>query len=187
MRCKLRMLCSLVLALVGTSATFASPLNGAISGGGPLDPIGNPGPWIPFQFGGTGSFASGGGGPNPPWTFSGAATFRITDAFLRGDQFSVFDNGVLIGTTPAVPVGGGSTTDPDVAFADPLYSHASFQLGGGNHSITIQAFNSPFGGGGAFFRVLAPETVPEPFSMVVFGGLLAAGGLAVRRRMKVAA
>jgi hypothetical protein len=40
---------------------------------------------------------------SPPWTFTGPATLTVTDAFNRGDQFNVFDNGNPIGTHP----GGG--------------------------------------------------------------------------------
>ena len=37
------------------------------------------------------------------------------------------------------------------------------------------------------FGVVEVNTIPEPVSCLVFGGLLAAGGLAARRRMKVTA
>ncbi len=59
----------------------------------------------------------------------------VTDAFSKGDYFEVYEvNGVhptianLIGTTPQVPVVSGSVTDPDVAFADPTYSHDTFRV-----------------------------------------------------------
>ena len=38
----------------------------------------------------------------PPWTFTvaGSAELRITDAFIRGDNFTVFDFGEPVLTTP---------------------------------------------------------------------------------------
>ncbi len=110
-------------------------------------PVG--GGWASFNFGGPGSFDSEGA-----FTFAtpGPAAVKVTDAFCRGDRFRIYDNGVPIGDTSAVPVGECGTSDPDIAFADPTFSHGSFQVGGGNHAITIQAIDSPFGSGGAFLR-----------------------------------
>src|SRR5262249_42406144 len=47
---------------------------------------------------------------SPPWTFSSPipSTFTITDAFLSGDSFQVFDNGPSIGSTNVVPMFGGT-------------------------------------------------------------------------------
>jgi PEP-CTERM motif len=154
--------------------------------------------WYDFQFLGPGSFATAGIGqpksqpaPNPPWTFTSASfvNFTVTDAFFTGDSFNVFDFGVLIGMTPSVPAGPGSTDDPDVAVADPSYSHATFSLAPGSHSITIQARESPFGAGGAYFKAetAAPAT-PEPASLTMLGlGVLGFAGYAWRRRKLVMA
>jgi hypothetical protein len=77
----------------------------------------------------------------------------VTDAFLKGDAFEVFDSGVSIGTTPAVPTGSDCGSDPAVCVNDPAVSHRAFNLGPGPHSITIKAVTSPFGAGAAYFRV----------------------------------
>jgi len=139
---------------------------------GPV-PVG--GPWIEFAFGGKGSTATGcspadPGGPGcapssagnsvfggtPPWTFNapaGGATITVTDAFLRGDQFEVFDGGTSIGTTSAPATTGACGDDPDPCLADPQVSHGSFNVGPGPHSIKIVARASPFGTGAAYFRI----------------------------------
>src|SRR4029450_3325542 len=66
-------------------------------------PVG--GLWQEFHFLGTGSFADACGPcvpssagnsafpPDPPWTFNigGPGTLTVTDAFVRGDVFEVFD------------------------------------------------------------------------------------------------
>jgi hypothetical protein len=139
---------------------------------GPV-PIG--GPWIEFAFGATGSSASGcspadPGGPGcapssggnssfggaPPWTFTapaGGATITVTDAFLRGDQFEVFDSGSSIGVTSTPANTGDCGDNPDPCLADPQVSHGVFSVGAGAHSITIKAKASPFGAGAAYFRI----------------------------------
>jgi hypothetical protein len=78
---------------------------------------------------------------------------KVTDAFNYGDSLEVFDFGVPIGTTPPVQSGGTCNTDPEVCFADPLSSSATFNLGPGDHSITINAVVTEFGSGAAYFRV----------------------------------
>ncbi len=136
-----------------------------------FDPVTVPtaGPWQEFLFGGAGSFATGclaGGcaGPgvnavfagDPPWTFTapaGGATVSVTDAFLRGDRFEVFDFGTSIGVTSAPATSGDCGPDPDPCFADPLVSKGTFTVGPGPHSLTIKAVASPFGAGAAYFKV----------------------------------
>jgi hypothetical protein len=149
---------------------------------GPI-PIG--GPWIEFAFGETGSFATGcspadpagpgcqpssGGnsvfGDAPPWTFTappGGATLTVTDAFLRGDIFEIFDFGASIGTTSIVDPNGDCGDNPDPCLIDPLVSHGVFPLEPGPHEITIEAIASPFGGGAAYFRVDAAEAKLDHF------------------------
>jgi hypothetical protein len=76
---------------------------------------------------------------------------RVTDVECRGDRFAVYDFGRLIGKTSRVPVdeecGGPLVRLPQKAFQDPTYSHGSFTLPAGEHSITIRVIVNPFGGG----------------------------------------
>lgn len=134
------------------------------------------GPWYEFSFAAAGVFAKGcapadpaGAGcvPSsagnsqfvgaPPWKFvapSDGATLTVTDAFLKGDTFEVYDNGNLVGSTSAVAVDAASCgSDPVPCLADATVSHAVFNLGAGAHSITIKALASPYQSGAAYFRV----------------------------------
>jgi len=165
-----------------------------------MGPVPVNGPWIEFGFTGTGSTATGcspadPGGPScapssggnsvfggtPPWTFtapSGGATITVTDAFLRGDQFEVFDGGVSIGIT-SVPVTTGSCGDnPDPCLIDPQVSHGVFTVGSGPHSITIKAKASPFGAGAAYFKI---DALPEKFDHWVCYDIKPAGKFKQRK------
>jgi hypothetical protein len=104
----------------------------------------------------------------PPWTFTASSpvTLSVTDAFLSGDSFSIFDFGALVGSTPVVPMGASCGLDPNVCFADPAFSHATFGLLPGPHSLTITVQPAQILGEG-FLRV---QAVPEPS----YVGLLAA-------------
>ena len=153
------------------------------------------GTWYEFAFGAAGVPATGclscvpsSGTPTvyadtPPWTFASTlpALLTVTDAFLYGDAFDVFDFGGLIGATPAVGApGGGCGDDPALCLADPLSSHAVFILAAGAHSITITPNVSPWGGGAAYFKW---DAVPEPGTYALFGlGLAVLAALRARAR-----
>jgi len=116
--------------------------------------------------------------PDPAWTFvcpAGGCTLVVTDAFISVDRFELFDGGSSLGTTSAPSAGGGCSNDELACLADPHYSHGTFVLAGGAHSITgLHTEGIP---GAAFFIV----KVPEPGSLLLIGaGLLVLFGL--RRR-----
>ncbi|MCU0917885.1 MAG: hypothetical protein MUC88_25480, partial [Planctomycetes bacterium] len=79
--------------------------------------------------------------------------FEITDFAVVSDQFEVYDNGVLILTTPAVPdwddIGAAGpfeppyTLDMDVALASGVYSSGQYLFGPGAHALTIRDIHIP--------------------------------------------
>jgi hypothetical protein len=159
------------------------------------------GTWYEFAFGGPGSAATGcspadpagpgcspsSGTPTvfadaPPWTFmapASGATLTVTDAFLIGDQFSVFDFGGIVGSTSVVPAAGSCGDDPAGCLG--VASSGVFALAPGAHSLTITATVSPFGSGAAYFRV-DPAATPEPGILLLLGAGFA--GLGFIRRLR---
>lgn len=125
------------------------------------------------------------------WNDEGAFTFdvpfstdlKVTDLFVDGDQFEVYDGGSLIGTTSLPADDGAWIGDPDAAFADARWSSGEYLLGPGAHSLTFKTIRVPTGApsGDAGFRVDA--VVPAPAAVVL--GILGVSlvGTLRRRRM----
>jgi hypothetical protein len=84
----------------------------------------------------------------------------VTDGFLAGDGFTIFDCGALIGSTSVVLLGPSCGLDPNVCFPHLALSHASFLLLSGTHSLVITVQPAQILGEG-FLRV---QAVPEPIS-----------------------
>ena len=162
------------------------------------DTISIGGPWLEFAYADSGTPAfgcdgacvpsSGGdsieaGDPAGTFTSTVPVTVTITDAFFSGNSFELFDGSTLIGSTPSVDIGYSSCgsdadgSDPAACSMDPNFSSGVFSLGAGDHSLTIDALDSPFGGGAAYFSVdsaAAPSPVPEPTTaLLVLSGALA--------------
>ena len=111
----------------------------------PADPIG------PLCTAGVGSTFVGAS----PWTFTGAATLTVTDAFSSGDVFQVYDFNSLIGTTSLATAGADCSNNPDTCLGNTSVSHGTFVLADGSHSITIIPISLAVGsaGGVGFFRL----------------------------------
>jgi hypothetical protein len=134
-------------------------------------------------------------------TFTSAQTTKltVTDAFLDGDRFQVFDGATSLGLT-SVPKDDGTQVggDPDAAKANPKYSSGVFALSSGSHAITIKVASIAVGhpSGTAFLRVDAPSVdrpppggpgdSPEPatFTLLAAAGVCLAGYRWRRHRLK---
>jgi hypothetical protein len=158
------------------------------------------GPWLKYFFQGPGADASGcaycGGdsaGENQvfldpaPWTLdlAGPAVLKITDAFLKGDNFSVYDFKILKLTTPSVDLlryyGSDCGSSPENCYGAEGVSYGTFDLAVGLHSLTIRVADSPYGQGAAYFRIDRIIGTPEPGSMLLVAlGIIGIGVL--RRR-----
>ena len=93
----------------------------------------------------------------------------VTDAYCHGDAFTVLDQGSSIGDTSAVPDDLrtcsprfylSETVRADASMMDPTFSHGTFYVGPGEHSLDFvnkTIWNGTDAGSVAFFRL---ETVP---------------------------
>jgi PEP-CTERM motif len=127
------------------------------------------------------------GAPAAPWviTLNGPGTITITDVELSGDQFTLFDNGILLGTT-STPVANVVDSPIDCvpcALNSPDFSHGIFVLGAGMNVITGFLDPGSPGFGYGDFIIAGSSAVPEPLTLSFFGAGLAAAA-ALRRRKK---
>ena len=170
--------------ILATSALLAAGSGAAVAG-----PIVVDAGWYGFCFAGVGSPATAGcqndgvgvTGNTITFTALSSVVLKVTDAFVHGDEFDVNIFGVGNFATSAVAAGGGTTTNPDLAYADPLYSHGSWLLAAGSYSVDIFANTSPSGGGGAYVEVLGAVPEPSTYALLAFG---LAGVAAVARRRR---
>lgn len=94
----------------------------------------------------------------PPWRFtapgSGAILTIVTDAFTMSDQFAVFDFDQFLGFTSSPGGTGSCGSDPELCLANANASKATFTLGPGRHSLTINVLAGSEPAGAAFFRII---------------------------------
>jgi len=183
----------IIAAVLLSTVAFALPASA-----GPIDISSNK--WFEFYFGQEGSWAAGCAGmacvesgagnsvflDEPAWTFQSAssAVLKITDAFLKGDSFNVYDSGALILEMPTVLALGACGDNPDQCYGTDGISYDSIILPAGDHSLTIQVAQSPSYAGAAYFRIDRIVATPEPLSIMLLGlGLLGLG--AIRRGLGV--
>lgn len=119
---------------------------------------------------------------NSPATFNltgCGALFSITDDFVPGDTFFVYDFGNLILTTTIS--GGGQTFGGGVGGA--AYSWGSVALSAGVHVITIQGDGVGGVPAGLYTRLDAIPCVPDAGSTALLGGAALVGLVGLRRKL----
>src|SRR5262245_3204648 len=63
------------------------------------------------------------------FTTAAPVTLKVTDAFVSGDRFEIYNNGSLLGST-SVPVNDATyVAKADVAYGHPKFSWGEFLLG----------------------------------------------------------
>jgi hypothetical protein len=110
------------------------------------------------------------------------STLTVTDAFLSGDRFEIFDFGVSVGFTSAFVADVDCGDDPVPCLADPGMSHASFTFGSGDHFIAILVAEGGFGSGYLSLQDGGGSPVPEPATLLLFA--TGAGAALYRRRRR---
>jgi hypothetical protein len=174
------------LISVACAAAQGSTMNGEVGpvGSDPALVVGSG--WNSFSWDGTGV------DPDPVFNLEGAFTFTVpasstydllvTDAYLDGDQFTVYNFGSPLFTTSTPLNDGQNTSSFDAAYASSAWSHGSELLGPGNYSITLQtisyADDAPSGAAG-----IQLESVPEPSAFCLLA--LGAGLVLTARRFVV--
>lgn len=154
----LAVVASLALMVVASaaSATTASATTNTIVDAG----------WQQFTTAG----GVGGGSVDGPYLFDSTKLTKVTvtDSFCHGDEFSVFDNGVLVGNTSEIPAELhtcptrfylSNIARADISMTDPTFSQGAFYVGPGSHSLEFvnkAIWNGTDSGSVAFFRL---ETV----------------------------
>jgi hypothetical protein len=130
------------------------------------------------------------------WTFTSTVDvlLTVTDLYVVGDSYNVYDNAVLVLNAPWVTdwstIAGCNgdprhaschyTLYPNVALTDPFFAHGSVLLGPGSHSITLTELTLPTGFTDGTYGIRA-DPVPEPATLTLFGLGVGALGL-IRRR-----
>lgn len=126
--------------------------------------------------------------PTSPWVFEcppAGCWLTVTDAFLYGDIFEVFDNSLSIGATKDVTpdINNSCGSDPEVCLVNVLSSSEMFDLGSGEHSLTIKPIKT-VSAGAAYFKIeiheqpVAGELLSlDSSALVIAGATSSARGL----------
>lgn len=86
----------------------------------------------------------------------------LFDCYCSGDQFEIFDNGILLGATNVLPDTGSTaclyySDDPQICWSSPgacnQWSFLKYPLPPGNHNLTISVIANPYGKGTGYLRI----------------------------------
>jgi hypothetical protein len=105
------------------------------------------------------------------------ATFATADALLKGNNALL--NGILTQFSADTNSNGGTLRNLVLGNGGAVFSLTTFDT---NNQTVINNFVTDFANR-KLQEIVRASNVPEPLSVAVFGGLVAVGGLAARRRM----
>jgi hypothetical protein len=118
--------------------------------------------------------------------FAFATTFSITDAFIVGDIYTVYDFGTLILTTsvmgPGAPFGTPGDPTGEAAWENGAFGRGSILLAPGAHLLTFQG--NCGGGCPAEFFTRIDAAVPDAGSTLPLLGFALAGVAVLRRKLR---
>ncbi len=116
------------------------------------------------------------------YALSAPALFSITDAYIVGDQYFVYDFGSPILTTALFSgTAFGDDAFVDAAWTSGLYQGGQVILAAGPHSLTVQGDGVGGLPAGFYDRL---DSVPEPSTLLLLGSGLAGLGLWGRKKFK---
>jgi PEP-CTERM motif len=152
-----------------------------VKGCDPADPAGN---FCPASSGTVTGFLDA-----PAWTFTASAAgaiLTVIDVFASGEQFEIFDFGRSLGITSLPPRQGiDCDDDPVVCLGTPGMSFGIFNLAAGAHSLELVLTRGGLIGVGYLQVADAVAQVPEPASMALMLGGLAALWGSRRRQVSI--